>query len=112
MLIEKRVGGKDAAGQPVDQWVAVGELWVGIGSETGLGTLRSAGIRAALHGDVPLSIARYSFLVRFEVMREMGIDVGMRVVHDGLVFDIKGIARDLQDRDKAYMLTEQGGSTG
>ena len=105
--VERRASGTDPAGQPADTWELVGELWAGIANETGLGAIRSA-----LQGGVPASIARYSFLVRFEAARSLAVDAGMRIVHDGEVFEVKGIVRDLQHREKAYILTEQGGNAG
>lgn len=105
--IERRGGGTDAFGQPDGAWELVDEIWAGIANETGLGAIRSS-----LQGNVPASIARYSFLVRFQTAQALGIDQGMRVVHDGLVFDIKGLTRDLQDRERAYLVTEQGGNDG
>lgn len=105
--IERRSTGTDDAGQPLDIWEDVGDLWAGIANETGLGAIKSS-----LQGNVPASIARYSFLVRFQTAKALGIDQGMRVVHDGLVFDITGLTRDLKDREKAYILTEQGGNLG
>lgn len=105
--VEKRTGAQDATGQPVDGWTLVGEIWAGIANETGLGAIRSS-----LQGNVPASIARYSFLVRFESAKALGIDQGMRVVHDGLTFDVKGLVRDLKSREKAFILCEQGGNDG
>jgi len=98
---------QDEAGQPIAGWVKVDDLWAGIANETGLGVIRSS-----LQGGVPTSIARYSFMVRFEAIRRLEINPGMRIVHDGLVFDIKGVTRDLKDRTKAFIITEQGGNSG
>lgn len=105
--IEVRGADQDEAGQPVDDWALLGYIWAGIANETGLGAIRSS-----LQGNVPASIARYSFLARFETVRSLGVDQGMRLIHDGLIFDIKGITRDLKDRDRAYIITEQGGNNG
>lgn len=105
--VERRVPGRDAAGQPLDTWEPIGDIWTGIANETGLGAIRSS-----LQGGVPTSIARYSFLVRYETAKAMGIDAGMRAVHEGLVFEIKGMVRDLKHREKAYILCEQGGNAG
>lgn len=105
--IEKRVPGRDAAGQPLDTWELVGDIWAGIANETGLGAIRSS-----LQGGVPTSIARYSLLVRYETANAMGIDAGMRAAHEDLTFEIKGLVRDLKHREKAYLLCEQGGSMG
>ena len=107
ITIQKRVAGQDEAGQPLDSWEDVGSLWAGIANETGLGAIKSS-----LQGNVPASIARYSFLVRFQSARELGIDAGMRVIHDGDVFEVKGITRDFDDRDKAFIICEQGGALG
>ncbi|MDG2524644.1 phage head closure protein [Stenotrophomonas sp. HITSZ_GD] len=105
--IERRGTGTDGWGQPIEEWALVGEVWAGIGNETGMGAIRSS-----LQGNVPASIARYSFLVRFQTAQALAIDQGMRIVHDGLVFDIKGVTRDLKDRERAYILAEQGGNNG
>lgn len=105
--IERRVAGTDDAGQPLDQWVLVGELWAAIANETGLGAIRSS-----LMGDVPSSIARYSFLVRFEAAKALGVNAGDRVVEDDTAFDIKGLTQDLKNREKAFIVTSQGGNDG
>ncbi len=105
--IERRVQCQHSTGQPIDAWELVGEIWAGIANETGLGAIRSS-----LQGNVPASIARYSFLIRFEAAKALGVDPGMRVVHDGLVFEIKGLTRDLESREKAFIICEQGGNDG
>lgn len=105
--IERRVGGQDATGQPIDAWSLVGEPWVGIANETGLGAIRSV-----TEANVSTSIARYSFLMRFGTAKALGIDAGMRAVYDGLVFDIKGLTRDLEHREKVFLICEQGGNDG
>lgn len=107
ILIQRRAEGTDEAGQPIMGWEDVGEAWAGIANETGMGAIRSS-----LQGNVPASIARYSFLMRFATVQALGVDSGMRIVHDGMVFDIKGITRDLRGREKAYILTEEGGNEG
>lgn len=107
IAIERRSAGVDAAGQPVDGWELVGELWASIANETGLGAIQSG-----LQGNVPASIARYSFLVRFVDVQELDVDAGMRVVENGEAFDIKGLTRDLKDRERAYIICEQGGNDG
>ena len=107
ILVQRRSDDVDGAGQPLDDWVDVGPLWAGIANETGLGAIRSS-----LQGNLPASIARYSLEVSFEAARALGINEGMRVLHDGDVFDIKGITRDFRDRRKAYLICEQGGNDG
>ena len=107
ILIQRRSGSVDDAGQPLDEWMNVGPLWAGIANETGLGAIRSS-----LQGNVSASIARYSFLVSFEAARALGIDEGMRIVHDGDVFEVKGITRDFKDRRSAFLICELGGNDG
>lgn len=107
ILVQRRSGSVDDAGQPLDEWMDVGPLWAGIANETGLGAIRSS-----LQGNVSASIARYSFLVNFEASRALGIDEGMRIIHDGDVFEVKGITRDFKDRRSAFLICEQGGNDG
>ncbi|CAB3867529.1 hypothetical protein LMG26686_02785 [Achromobacter mucicolens] len=107
ILVQRRSGAVDEAGQPLDEWVNVGPLWAGIANETGLGAIRSS-----LQGNVAQSIARYSFLVSFEAARALSIDEGMRVLHDGEIFEVKGITRDFKDRKSAFVICEQGGNDG
>lgn len=107
IVIQRRSDGTDEVGQPLNTWVDVGTIWASIANETGLGAIRSG-----LIGGVPASIARYSFKVRFAEARAMGVDAGMRVVHDALVFDVKGVTQDLKNRDAGYIVCEQGGNDG
>lgn len=107
VTLQKRTAGVDAVGQPLETWEDVGDLWAGIANETGLGAIRSG-----LAGNVPASIARYSFLIRFAEVARLGIAADMRVLHDGVVFEVKGTTRDFKDRDKAFILCEQGGNNG
>lgn len=107
--LQLRAVGSDAAGQPNGAWTDVpnGELWAAIANETGLGAIRSS-----VAGNVPADIARYSFLIRFEAIARLGINANMRLLHDGEIFEVKGTTRDFKDRDKAYIICEQGGNAG
>lgn len=104
IMIQVRSGGVDAAGQPEDTWADAGPLWAGIANETGLGAIKS--------GDVPAAIARYSFRVRYDDAVALGVDSSKRISFDGLYFEVKGMTRDLQKREYAYIVCEQGGSEG
>lgn len=107
IAIQRRGGGTDETGQPLDEWVDAGTIWANIANETGMGAIRSS-----LEGGVPTNIARYSFKVRFAEARALAVDAGMRISHDGQSFDIKGLTQDLKDREAAYILCEQGGNDG
>ncbi len=105
ILIQQRGGTTDAAGQPVDTWTNVGTISANIGYDTGKSAIRQS-------GSVPVPYSQYSFKVRLADVRALSVTSGMRVVHDGMNFDIKGITQDLQRRDAAYIIAEQGGNDG
>lgn len=101
--IERRVAGTDAAGQPLDTWELVAELWASVKGQTGMGV-----IRERLQDNVEASINAYSFRIRF---RE-DLDAGMRVVYGGRPYDIKQVRLDLDRREWTDLVCEQGGSNG
>ena len=103
--IQARATGTDAAGQPNGNWESVGYLWADIGHDTGKAAIRKS-------GEVPVPYSQYSFMVRHGDLRALGVTDGMRVVHDSLNFDIKGITQDLKQRDAAYIICELGGNEG
>lgn len=107
VLVQRRTAGTDDTGQPLDVWESVGPLYADIGSKTGF-----SAIDAAAQSGVPASIAAYSFLVRFADCQALGVNVGMRILHDGTPFDVKGVTRDFAKRDRAYIICEEGGSLG
>lgn len=102
--IQQRSAGEDAAGQPLDTWAHVGYLYADIAHDTGKAAIR--------RGDLPTPYSQYSFMVRLGDCRSLGVTDAMRVVHDGLYFDIKGITQDLQRRDAAFIVCELGGNEG
>ena len=105
ILIQKRQTGTDEAGQPLSGWEDVGPLWADIGHDTGKAAIRRS-------GDVPIPYSQYSFKVRLQDLRALGVTDGMRVVHDSLNFDIKGVTQDLRERDAAFIVAELGGNEG
>lgn len=107
VIVERLSSAQDALGQPVATWVQVGKLWTNPKHETGMGV-----IRGQREPGVPSSVVRYSFEARREAVRAYGVNVGMRLRHDGLIFDIKAISENLEDRDGVFLVCEQGGSNG
>lgn len=93
----------DEYGQVIREWDEFKKLWANPKGETGLGSIRS-------NANVPSSIARYSFMIRKE--SSIGIDAGMRIILDGMYFDIKGVTHDLEKNDRSYLICEQGGNNG
>lgn len=105
IAIQARAAGTDDAGQPNGAWAHVGYLWADIGHDTGKAAIRRS-------GEVPVPYAQYSFMVRLRDLRALGVTDGMRVVHDSLNFDIKGVTQDLKQRDAAFIVCELGGNDG
>lgn len=107
VMVQRRVAGADALGQPMDTWEDVGPLYADIGGKSGFSAIDSA-----LQTGVPASIAHYSFMVQFSEAQFLGVDAGMRILHDGFVFEVKGITRDFKRKDRAYIICDQGGALG
>ena len=105
ITIQQHPAGTDEAGQPLDNWVDVGTLSANIGHDTGKAAIRQS-------GSVPVPYAQYSFKVRFADATLLGVTAGMRVSHAGEFFDIKGLTRDFQTRDAAFIICELGGNEG
>lgn len=108
--ISRRVGGTDEAGQPLDNWETVAEVWASPAGQTGMGAIRQSGMQQ----NVEASINAYSWRLRYLD----GLDAGMRVeelrngVPFGTPFDIKLVRMDLKSREWTDLVCEQGGSAG
>ena len=63
--------------------------------------------RLTLESRLPATIRRQRFHVRLAAARQAGIQAGMRIVHDGRVFNITGVAPDFSRRQTTVLLTEQ-----
>ncbi len=77
ITIQRRDTGCDAIGQPVDTWTDVCTVWANKGQPKGLERIRAS---------ADVSTLRVSWCIRWRA----GIDAGMRIVHGGQVWDIKG----------------------
>lgn len=100
ILIQSRDTGTDDAGQPVETWTDVASVWADILGATGMAT-----IKAPLDG---VEINAYSFRIRYRT----DINAGMRVVSDGLNYDIKQVRHDLARREWTDLVCEVGGNDG
>ncbi|MBA0448767.1 head-tail adaptor protein [Stenotrophomonas maltophilia] len=100
--VERQDGRLDAWGQPLDAWLPVAELWAAITADATDGVQR-----LTLESRLPVTIRRQRFHVRLAAARQVGIQVGMRIVHDGRVFDITGVAPDFSRRQTTVLFTEQ-----
>ena len=100
--IERQDGQLDAWGQPPDAWQPAAELWAAIIAD------RADSVqRLTLASRLPATIRRQRFHVRLAAARQAGIQAGMRIVHDGRVFNITGVAPDFRRRQTTVLFTEQ-----
>jgi SPP1 family predicted phage head-tail adaptor len=88
VTIQRRIGGKDAAGQPIDSWADVATVWANVSGSTGMSTIKAG-------GDVDVALKRYSIRIRFRD----GLDEGMRVVQGATVFEIQEVRMDYAGRE-------------
>lgn len=104
--IERQDGQLDAWGQPLDAWQPAAELWAAIIAD------RADSVqRLTLASRLPATIRRQRFHVRLAAARQAGIQAGMRIVHDGRVFNITGVAPDFSRRQTTVLFTEQSSGT-
>lgn len=100
ITIQAKQSGADAAGQPIDTWTDVAQVWANIKGETGM-----ASIRKTLPRDgVSMSLDAYSFRIRFMT----GIAAGMRVLYEGATFDILQVRMDYAGRVWTDLVCEAG----
>lgn len=104
--VERQDGRVDAWGQPLDAWQPVAELWTAITADA-----TNSMQRLTLDSRLPATIRRQRFHVRLAAARQAGIQAGMRIVHDGRVFDITGVAPDFSRRQTTVLFTEQSSGT-
>lgn len=91
--IEQRAAGQDAAGQPVESWDSVAEVWADIRFVSGL---------AAIRAGADTSVTKASIRIRFRT----GIDAGMRVVHGTARYAITAVQPDLARREYVDLVCE------
>lgn len=104
LWIQKRSGAVDAAGQAVpDDWVNVTDVWAWSKSLSG---------RAGLRGNVMTAINGYSWRIDYSDSMLRLLNVGMRVLHNGIVFEITRIIADFEKRNYIDLICEEGGSNG
>ncbi len=104
ITLQSRDTGYDEAGQPVDTWTDVAEVWANVRGQTGMGSIR----QSVPQDGVAVEMNSYSFRVRF---RE-GLNAGMRVVYSGQNFDVKQVRMDFDKRKWTDLVCELGGNDG
>lgn len=95
IIIQKRETGEtDAAGQPIEKWADVHELWAWHKNLNG---------RAGLQGNVITAINGDSFRIRYTKKQ---IDTGMRILCADQYFKITRIVVDIAKREYIDLICE------
>lgn len=90
ITIQRKVGGQDSLGQPIESWVNVCQLWAHIKTISGSGF-----INQEFH-DGGREVSRTTASIR--VRKRDGITADMRVLlSDGTIYEIRVVLPDLQD---------------
>lgn len=101
-LIERRVAGVDAYGQPSTSWETVAQVWCSVKAPTG----RAAA--EALMADRQVSSATYSIRIRWRT----DITAAMRVTVGGVVFGIDQVIPDIAGQVYVDLVCTTGASQG
>jgi len=100
ITLQTRDSGTDAAGQPVQTWTQLAQVWADIRGANGLNT-----IKASLDG---VEINAYSFRIRYRT----DVDAAKRVVFGGQNYDVKQVRHDHAMREWTDLVCEVGGNDG
>lgn len=91
---------QDETGAPSTEWADVASMWADVRFLNGLETVRA---------DAPIAVAKASIRIHYRA----GVAANMRVLHDGLVFDIKSPPLpDSTGRLYLDLACEQGANLG
>lgn len=82
VTIQTRAEGRDDLGQPLDTWETFDEVWAQIVYLSGIESIKA---------DANVSIARVSIRVFYRT----DIHAGMRVEHEGTIYEIKSVLPDV-----------------
>ena len=106
ITIQEKTGVRNAANQLIDQWVQFGnKRWAKIIGQSGMGVVRMA---AQASAGVEISANNYVFRIRYTE----AITADMRVLHRGVVYDIKQVKIDEARRDWVDLVCETGFNNG
>lgn len=101
ITLQQPSGAVDELNQPIpDDWADVAvDVFADIRYLSGLETVKS---------DAPVGVSRCSIRIRWRA----GVTVGMRLLHDGTVFDVKSVLPDQTGRRWLDMVAETGQNQG
>jgi SPP1 family predicted phage head-tail adaptor len=78
VTIQKRTEGSDEEGNHLTDWQRVCEVWAGIKVGTGMERIRAGAVTSTVQVSIRIRV-------------RAGIDAGMRVVHDAVVYNILAV---------------------
>lgn len=103
LQIEQRSDEKDAANQPLDNWIPFGRpVWGRPVGPNGMTVVRAS------HDGVPIAPGRYSWRIRFKPT----VTADMRVNYKGLIFSIVDVRNDFAEKEYTDLVCELGGNNG
>lgn len=99
IVVQQLAAGQDAAGQPVQTWSTVANLWADIRQLSGL---------AAIKAGADTSTVKASIRVCYWP----SASAGMRVVHGSTVYDIQAVTHDVAQKRHTDLVCLTGVSNG
>lgn len=100
VTLQSRTPVQDAiGGESQGPWTEVAAVWASVRYPSGLETVRA---------DAPIGVTRCSV----RIVWRAGVEVGMRLLHDGRVLDIKSVLPDATGRDHLDLACETGANQG
>ena len=104
ITIERKAGGQDDLGQPLDNWQTYCKLWAKINVPSA-GAFVNNEFNPAGH-----EVSRITATIT--VRKRDGITAGMRVLHQGEVFEIRVVLPDLVDNRYIVLGVAKGANDG
>lgn len=89
ITIQRKVTTQDGLGQPIESWVDVCKLWAHIKTITGSGFMSQEFTAGGKEVSRPTASIR--------IRRREDITPDMRVLHQGVIYEIRVVLPDLQD---------------
>lgn len=93
VTIQRLTAGQDAIGQPVETWTTLATVWASILIKSGAESIKA---------DKDVSIVQASIRIR----RRTDVTAAMRVIYGAVVYQIKAVLPDEQNKDRTDLVCE------
>lgn len=97
--LEARVITRDASGGTIETWQPVATVWAGIAPLSGREFVAAQSVQAGV-------------TTRITIRWRAGIDASMRLVHEGLIYNVRAVLPDPTLRRHITLMCEQGVNDG